>query len=583
MTDKIQAVHVSDNTSISTLLASLIAQGQAHKEGQNAQRVLLQETMYHVKQMEQEAATRREQTSDAQVFYDDVVALVQADTHMLESAVKSALTKDPVTLYRAIHAHHKTKIQALDKRLQEEQDQAAAAASQLVTERQSAQQLQQHHEQALLDQRKKTEAAVAKAAAQTSLCNTLQQSLQEAVVNNQKLLETTQGVQQLSESRDAALSDAVQRETAAARKSEQDAREVSRLAMLKLQAAEQEVTQLTAQLATQAVAASKEVGVAKSQAQLLVEELALQKRALNKLQDDLQAGQKKHQNQLTRMRQSKFPAAQAESMAALQRELTVAKTDATTAREAAKGAAAAAAQAEDRLKQLSGQQREAVERANRLQAEVTRLRNTGGGRCSDAALAAPQTEKDEADSAGLSESEQEGRGRAASRAASPQGSANADASSNHVGECEWCHEGSHELKNCPRVNLLQEDAVVPKEPKEQAWQQVQAATPKPPKQQAAEGRQQGKGKGKKRGKRGGQGQSPAGRAVTSSGNPSSRHVNSSGGSAPNHMGPAGHAPHEPRPMSPSPSGRDPSSSARPAHRPKACPAPQSEHGQCSAG
>lgn len=46
---------------------------QAHKEGQNAQRVLLQETMYHVKQMEQEAATRREQTSDAQVFYDDVV------------------------------------------------------------------------------------------------------------------------------------------------------------------------------------------------------------------------------------------------------------------------------------------------------------------------------------------------------------------------------------------------------------------------------------------------------------------------------------------------------------------------------
>ncbi|KAL3143048.1 hypothetical protein ABBQ38_003323 [Trebouxia sp. C0009 RCD-2024] len=550
------AERIAHNLCICT--TSVYTACQAVQEEQQAQRHLLGETLKVVTDTVQQAAAERQQKAEVNAFHEELLALVQSEPHMLEFAVKSALTGDPVILYRAIHAHQKTQIQALDKRLQEGQDQAAAAASQLVTERQNAQQLQLDHEQALLEQKKKTQAAVARAEEQTSLCNTLQQSLQEAVVNNQKLLETTQGVQQLSESRDAVLSDAVQRETAAVRKSEQDAREVSRLAMLKLQAAEQEVTQLTAQLATQAVAASKEVGAAKSQAQLLVEELALQKRALNKLQDDLQAGQKKHQNQLTRMRQSKFPAAQAESIATLQRELTVAKTDATTAKEAAKESAAAAAQAEDRLKQLSGQQTEAVERADRLQAEVARLRNTGGDHCSETA---------EADSAGVSESEREGRGRAASKAASPQGSAKATASSTHVGECEWCHEGNHELKNCPLVNLLQEDAVaLPKESKEQAWQQVQAATPKPPKQQASEGRQQGKGKGKKRDKRGGKGQAPAGRAVTSSGNPSSRHQNSSGGSASLQTpptSPAGHAQLGPRPASPSPSpsSHDPSSSA----------------------
>ncbi|KAL3138384.1 hypothetical protein ABBQ32_006186 [Trebouxia sp. C0010 RCD-2024] len=478
----------------------------------------------------QEAATERQQKAEVNAFHEQMLALVKAEPDMLECAVKSALTGDPVTLYGAIHAHQKTQIQALDKRLQEEQDQAAAAASQLVTERQSAQQLQQDNEQALLEQRKKTQAAVARAEEQTALCNTLQQSLQEAVVNNQKLL----GVHQLSESRDAALGDAVQRETAAARKSEQDARRVSRMAMSQLQ----------------------EVAAANSQAQLLVDELALQKQALEQLQDDLRAGQKNHEHQLTCMRDSNFPAAQAESIAALQREQTVAKTDATeAAKEAAKESAAAAAQGEDNLKELSGQRREALERADKLQAEVTKLRNTGGGHCSNAAVATSQTEKDEADSAGVSESEQEVRG----RAAFPQGSAKATAGSTHVGECEWCHEGSHELKNCPLVNLLQEDAVAPKEPKEQAWQMVQPATPKPPRQQASQGRQQGKGK--KRGKHGGKGQALAGGAATSSGNPSSRHPHSTGGSAPlqtPHRTPADHTLLGPRtPASPSSSSHDP--------------------------
>ncbi|KAL3138393.1 hypothetical protein ABBQ32_006194 [Trebouxia sp. C0010 RCD-2024] len=441
---------------------------------------------------------------------------------MLKCVVTSALTGDPVTFYTAIHAHYKTQIQALAMRLQEEQDQAAAAASQLESERQSAQQLQLDNEQALLDQKQKTEVAMARAEEQTTLCKTLQQNLQEAVVNNQKFMETTQGVQQLSESRDAVLSDAVQRETAAARKGEQDARQVSRLAMTQLQAAKQEVAELNTQLATQAAAATQEVAAAKSQAQLLLDQLALQKQALKQLQDDLQAGQRKHEHQLTRMRESKFPAAQAESLAALQRELTVAKKDATTAKEAAKESAAAAAQAKDRLKELSGQQREAVERADRLQAEVTKLRSPGGGHCSETALAASQPKRSEAVSAGVSESEQDGRGRAASRAAAPQGPPKAEASPSEVAQCEWCHEGSHELRECPLVLLLQQDAVAPKEPKKQAWQKVEAAMPKPPQQKAAEGRQQGKRKKKKGAKHGGKGQALAGGAVTSSGNPSSR-------------------------------------------------------------
>ena len=58
--------------------------------------------------------------------------------------------------------------------------------------------------------------------------------VQEALDNNQKLLDTTSGVRQLSHSRDAALADAVQRQSAAG-KCEEDARRVSKMAMNKLQ------------------------------------------------------------------------------------------------------------------------------------------------------------------------------------------------------------------------------------------------------------------------------------------------------------------------------------------------------------
>ena len=54
----------------------------------------------------------------------------------------------------------------------------------------------------------------------------------------------------------------------------------------------------------------QEVDAANSQAELLIEELVVQKRAVKQLQKDLQAMQKVHDTQMDRIRKSKFPATQ---------------------------------------------------------------------------------------------------------------------------------------------------------------------------------------------------------------------------------------------------------------------------------
>lgn len=54
----------------------------------------------------------------------------------------------------------------------------------------------------------------------------------------------------------------------------------------------------------------QDVAAANSQAELLIDELAVQKRAVKQLQKDLQAMKKVHDTQVDRIRTSKFPAAQ---------------------------------------------------------------------------------------------------------------------------------------------------------------------------------------------------------------------------------------------------------------------------------